>query len=131
MTERWKDREILGSPDDPIAQSPVSLTSLNQSLGKLQSPPQACFPLRHFSLIVFMIIPREMQNPVQHKDLNFLPKRMPQGARVTGRNVERDRNIPRKTIVKSGRREPQHVRGLVLTAETRLQRTHLAAVRHH
>src|SRR6266849_1835080 len=86
---------------------------------------------RHFTLVTFMIISCKMQNPVQSENLNFLTKGMPQRTRVTSRSVERDGNVSGKTIVESGRGKREYVRRMVLAAETRVQRTHLAAVCHH
>jgi hypothetical protein len=56
-----------------------------------------------------MIIPREVQNPMQDKDLHFLARRMPQRARVASCNIERYGYVSGETLgtghAESGRRK--------------------------
>lgn len=102
--------------------------SLNQSDGQSEQPPQTCFLTFHFSVIAFMIVPREMKQSVQGKDSDFFGYRMPQSTRVLCSNLRRNRHIssePLRQPKRCGKR--QYIRWFILTAEPMIQSLKLPA----
>ena len=60
---------------------------MDQSRGQPKFLTHALFNLRHLSMVRFVIVARQVQNPMQSEDFDFLGGGMPETAGVCGGNL--------------------------------------------
>ena len=72
-------------------------TSFDQRLRKSEAPAQFRFSRRHFAIVTFMIIPRQVQDAMQNQNAYFIGGRVPKAFRIPSGEIQRDCNVPSKT----------------------------------
>jgi hypothetical protein len=65
----------------------------DQPLGQFQLRPQLHLPPRHRAIIPLVIVAREMQQPMQHQNLQLARQRMPMLDGLLPRSIHADRQI--------------------------------------
>jgi len=100
----------------------ITTTSLDKPQRKRQSSTQPPLPPRHFAGVVFVVVSGQVQQSVQHQDLDLGPQGVALLHRLSPRRLHTDGKVAGNLAARHlGRRKAQHIGGLVLASKAPVQ----------